>query len=254
MMREEPDPAVLYPEVAERGSLAAALQAVAADQGLSLNMIASERDLLRHATAPSVLSHREKLFVTAWHFERRWSVSGSANNGILVSGDTDNLNHIPVVVHAWAEGAPLSEIEQAASFDLLNGRFEVPDGNHADIITSEWQLVLKEARHTNWPKYQALIEATYAEPKLRKLYPFTSHWALGFATIPYVRASSFGILVAFTERGDYIITDWDTAGPVGRHTEVARVSTPAEAISIVIDRLSEGLDPDDQSAQAPETD
>ncbi|MFH9040705.1 DUF6193 family natural product biosynthesis protein [Streptomyces sp. NPDC017966] len=30
--------------------------------------------------------------------------------------------------------------------------------------------------------HQALIEAAYAEPTLRALYPFTSHWALRFST------------------------------------------------------------------------
>ncbi|MEW2077170.1 DUF6193 family natural product biosynthesis protein [Streptomyces sp. NPDC013433] len=30
--------------------------------------------------------------------------------------------------------------------------------------------------------HQALIEAAYAEPALRALYPFTSHWALRFST------------------------------------------------------------------------
>ncbi|WP_420082142.1 hypothetical protein ACN6AT_34645 [Streptomyces sp. JL4002] len=43
------------------------------------------------------------------------------------------------MIHAWAEGAGLDDIGQAATFDLLTGRFEVPDNNPADVIASEWQ-------------------------------------------------------------------------------------------------------------------
>src|SRR5258708_32266604 len=150
-MRKDPAPAVLYPDVAERGSLAAALRAMADDQGLSLSVVATASDPLRHATAPSIVPHREVLIVTAWHFERRWWISGSANNGMLVSGVTDDLNDVPAVVHAWAEGATLNKIDQVASFDLLTGRFEVPDGNPADVIAAEWQYMLKDAQQSDWP-------------------------------------------------------------------------------------------------------
>lgn len=241
-MKQEPDPAVLFPDVAEKGSLAAALQAVAADQGLSLTMVATESDPLRHATASSILPHREALFVAAWHFERRWRVSGSANNGILVSGVTDDLSHVPAVVHAWAEGVPLSGLGQAARFELLTGRFEVPDGNPADVIASQWQYMLKDAQHTDWPEYQALIAAAYAEPKLRKLYPYTSHWALSFSATPYPFTPSFATLEA-SRGGDYTIREWWN-GPA-----LTQVPTPAEAISIAVDRLPEGLDPDERTTK-----
>lgn len=70
-MRQEPDPAVLYPEVAAEGSLAAALQAAAARQGLSLAMVATQSDPFRHATIDSVAPHRRAMFVTARHSSRR---------------------------------------------------------------------------------------------------------------------------------------------------------------------------------------
>ncbi|MFC4071920.1 DUF6193 family natural product biosynthesis protein [Actinoplanes subglobosus] len=233
-MREEPDPAVLYPDVAAHGSLAAALQAAAADQGLSLTMIATPSDLVRHATMPSVLPHREALFVSAWHFERKWWVSGSANNGLLISGTTPDLHLLPRVVLGWAEGASLGEIAQAAPFDVLTGRFEVPDGNPADVIAAEWQYTLKDAQQSDWPEYLALIEAAYAEPKLRRLYPYTSHWELSFSATPYPFTPSFATLVA-SRGGAYTVKEWWN-GPA-----LAQVTTPAETISIAVDRIPEGL-------------
>ncbi|GAA1017725.1 hypothetical protein Aple_024780 [Acrocarpospora pleiomorpha] len=238
-MRKEPDPAVLYPDVAELGSLAAALQAMAADQGLSLSMVASASDPLRHATAPSVVPHREALFVSAWVFERRWRICGSANNGILIEGVTDDLNDVPALVHGWAEGATLQEIDQAADFDLLTGRFEVPDGNSADVIAAQWQYTLKDAQQSDWPEYQALIEAAYAEPKLCKLYPYTSHWALSFSATPYPFTPSF-VSIEASRGGGYTIREWSN-GPA-----LTRVPTPAEAISIAVNRLPADLGPNDR--------
>ena len=233
-MREEPEPAVLYPEVAAQGSLATALQASAADQGLSLPMIATPSDPLRHATIASVLPHREALFVAAWHFERRWWVSGSANNGILISGTTPDLHQLPNVIFGWARGASLDEIAQTATFDVLTGRFEVPDNNPTDIIASEWQWLLKDARNADWPEYDALIKAAYAEPRLRRLYPYTSHWALSFSATPYPFTPSFATLVA-SRGGDYTVRE-------GRNGPTLReVVTPAEAVSIAVDHLPEDL-------------
>jgi Family of unknown function (DUF6193) len=239
-LREEPEPAVLYPEVAARGSLAAALQASAADQGMSLTMVATASDLLRHATINSVLPHREALFVAAWNFERRWWVQGSANNGILISGTTPDLHQLPKVVLGWAEGASLDDIAQAAPFDVLTGRLEVPDGNPADVIAAEWQYLLKDAQQADWPEYQALIQAAYAEPGLRRLFPYTSHWALSFSVTPHPFTPSFATLEA-SQGGDYTVREWWN-GPA-----LAQVATPAEAISMAVDRLPGDLGQGDQS-------
>jgi hypothetical protein len=238
-MREEPDPAVLYPDVAASGSLATRLQAVAADQGLSLSVAPTASDPLRHASVPSLVSHRQPLIVAAWHFERRWWISGEANNGLLVSGATDDLSDVPAVGHAWATGATLDKIDRVASFDLLTGRLEVPDGNPAGVIASEWQRMLKDALRSRWPEYQALIEAAYAEPRLRRLYPYTSHWALSFSATPYPFTPSFATLEA-SRGGDYTIRErWN--GPA-----LTQVPTPAEAISIAVARLPERLHPDER--------
>jgi hypothetical protein len=196
-------------------------------------MVATPSDPLRHATIASIAPHRDALFVAAWNFERRWWVSGSGNNRLLVNGTTPDLHQLPRIVLGWAEGASLDEIDQAAPFDVLTGRFEVPDNNPADVIASEWQWMLKDARNADWPEYQALIEAAYTEPKLRRLYPCTSHWALGFAAAPNLPYSSPSFVSVDSPRGsgDYTIREWWN-GPA-----LSQVPTPAEAISIAVDRI-----------------
>lgn len=231
-MRPEPDPAVLYPDVAAHGSLAVALQASAAEQGIPLVMRANPSDPLRHATAADVVAHRAAPYVTAWNFERKWSVWGLSRNRIVIYGETTDLHHLPKVVAGWAHGADLAEIAEAASFDALTGRFEVPDGNPADVIASEWQWMLEEARLADRPEYRALIEAAHAEARLRGLFPYTSHWALGFDAAPSPTSFPSFVSVGSPLKNDHCYTirrSWD--GPV-----LARVRTPEEAASIAVTR------------------
>ena len=138
-------------------------------------MSVTPSDPLRQATITSVVPYRHRSYVTAWHFERSWTIWGSSNNRLMVCGTTKDLRELPRLIHGWAEGTGLDEIAEVAPFKVLTGRFEVPDNSPANVIASEWQVLLKDARDADWPQYQALIEAAYDQPKLRRLYPFTSH-------------------------------------------------------------------------------
>ncbi|MGW3324258.1 DUF6193 family natural product biosynthesis protein [Streptomyces virginiae] len=235
-MSHEPNPAVLYPDVAAHGSLAAALRAEAAAQGMSLPLAVTSSDPLRHATVTGVVPHRHSSYVAAWRHERKWGFWGSSNDRLMICGSTQDIRELPQVIRGWAEGAGLDEIRQAATFDLLTGRFEVPDKNPADVITSEWQWLLKDADRTDWPQYQALIESAHAEPKLRRLYPYSSHWALGFAEKPdSPYTPSFVSIGSPHGAGHYTIREWCN-GPVLHH-----VTTAAEAIAIAVDRIPAAL-------------
>src|SRR5687768_4934886 len=64
LVSREPAPAVLYPDVAAHGSLAAALHAAAAGQGLSLPLAVTPSDPLRHTTIASVVPHRHSSYVS----------------------------------------------------------------------------------------------------------------------------------------------------------------------------------------------
>jgi hypothetical protein len=236
-MSNEPDPTDLYPEIAGKGSLAAALEDLGHQQGLSIRMSVTESDPLRHATIASVVSHREPMWVGAYHFERRWLVSGSANNGLLVSGNTDDLGKIPLVVQAWGQDAGLEDIGRLAAFDLLTGRLEVPDGNPAGVIEAEWRSLLKGAQDAGWPEYQALIKTAYAEPRLRELCPYTSHWSLSFSATPYPFTPSFATLTAGRQGAPYDVREWWN-GPTLTH-----VSTAEEAVAIAVARIPQDFGP-----------
>ncbi|MFI5532938.1 DUF6193 family natural product biosynthesis protein [Kitasatospora sp. NPDC051853] len=232
-MPPEPNPAVLYPDVAAYGSLAAALRALADADGTVLDLTASSVDPLRQASATGVHAHRKSLAVSAHPTERRWSVTAFGNNGLLLSGSTDDLGHLPPVIEAWVSGAPLEAVAESARFDVLSGRPEVVDGTAADVIAAEWAWILRQARDADWPEHLALVEAAHAEPRLRELYPFTSHWALSFAAGPDAPPDAPPFLSLQAPHGTppYTVREsWN--GPV-----LARVDGPAAAVAFAVARL-----------------
>ncbi|GAA4613901.1 hypothetical protein GCM10023195_60430 [Actinoallomurus liliacearum] len=120
----------------------------------------------------------------------------------------------------------------------LTGRLEVLDQNPALLAESEWQHLCKEAGEVNWPEHHALIEAAYAEPRLRQLYPFTSHWSLRFSTETRPNLSREVLVCLHPRHGkDYIVT----AGYTGRI--LGGTAAAEEAVSLAAHHLPAGLRP-----------
>ncbi|KAB1153338.1 hypothetical protein F6X68_14500 [Micromonospora sp. AMSO12t] len=233
-----PDPAVLYPEVAAEGSLAAALRAIAVEQGLSVPVPVTESSSLYGTLVPTTVPHREELKVSASYVERRWFITGcERDQGLaLIQGDTLDLAQVARAAQAWHDGTPLTDIPQAASFVELTGRFEVPDRDPTRLVESEWRHLLKEAAEVSWPEYHALIEAAYAEPRLRQLYPFTSHWSLRFSTKTRPNLSG-DVLVCLHPRRD---KDYSvTLGYMGQ--DLGETATAEEAVSLAARNLPADL-------------
>ncbi|MFC9249483.1 DUF6193 family natural product biosynthesis protein [Streptomyces sp. NPDC057136] len=241
-MVTRPDPAVLYPDVAARGNLGAALRAVAEEEGFSLPLIASASDSLDHAVAESTLPHRLPLHVNARVFERVWSIRGteSFQDMALVEGTTDNLAQVARAVRAWHDGVALSDIPRAAPFVQLTGRFEVPDNDPVRLTASEWQHLRTEAGPLGQAgsAYRALVEAAHAEPALRGLYPFTSHWVLRFSATTRPHLSSVGPCVIGHDVDRYTVS----ADFMGEDV-LARAATAQEAVAAAVRHLPPGLGP-----------
>lgn len=235
-----PDPAVLYPDVAARGSLAAALLTEGCP-GAAL-LTCPDSASLDHATVESTLSHREPLQIRASLRERRWSIRGTEpfEGAALMDGETDDLAQLADAARAWHDGTSLADIRRAAPFVHLTGRFEVPDLDPVRLTESEWQGMLQEAGELDhdydWrTTYQALIEAAYAEPALRALYPFTSHWALRFST-----TTRPGLTIV----GPSLMANSDGTYGVGRgfiSQDLGGFATAHEAVALAVRHLPFGL-------------
>ncbi|WP_234322343.1 DUF6193 family natural product biosynthesis protein [Streptomyces sp. NRRL B-24720] len=85
------------------------------------------------------------------------------------------------------------------------------------------------------PAYQALIEAAHAEPTLRRLYPFTSHWALRFSTTTRPNLTVVGPMLSARSLDDYTVSKTFTGH------DGAQFSTPRDAVSAAVRELPNGL-------------
>ncbi|MFD9354720.1 DUF6193 family natural product biosynthesis protein [Streptomyces sp. NPDC060031] len=239
-MTTPPDPAVLYPDVAACGSLAAALQTEGCLGGVPVT--SPDSAPLDRATIESTLPHREPLQISAWEHERRWSIRGTEpfEGAVLMDGETDDLAQLARAARAWHDGASLADIRQAAPFVHLTGRFEVPDLDPARLTESEWQYMRQQASELEyaWQQtYQALIEAAHAEPALRALYPFTSHWALRFSNTTRPGLTIVGPSLMAHSNGTYGV------GTGFISTDLGECATAHEAVALAVRHLPSGLGP-----------
>lgn len=241
-MTTRPDPAVLYPDVVARGSLAEALRAEAQGRLGTSPVTPEDCTPLIFADVASTVPHREPLEIRASWSERRWSIRGKERyeDATLFDGGTDDLAELVRAAQAWRDGASLTDIRRAAPFVHLTGRCEVPDGDPGRMVEAEWQFMRRQAEELEYDwqaTYQALIEAAYAEPALRALYPFTSHWALRFSgtTRP-------GLKIV----GPSLCANGDGTYGLGRGfmtMDVGTFSTPQEAVALAVRHLPAGLGP-----------
>ncbi|MFF1909663.1 DUF6193 family natural product biosynthesis protein [Kitasatospora sp. NPDC058218] len=226
------DPAVLYPDIAACGGLAAALRTEAEGCLRAVPVTSPDSSPLLHASVASTLPHREPLQISASSHERRWSIRGTEafQSVPLVDGTTDDLAEVARAARAWHDGAAPDDIRRAAPFVHLAGRFEVPDRDPARLTESEWQRMRQEARdleYTWQETHQALIEAAHAEPALRALFMRAPIWATRAAwTVARARTSRVaGVVAAATARST-------CAGTIGCSTEYPYCPTLIGAVGL----------------------
>ncbi|GLF95315.1 DUF6193 family natural product biosynthesis protein [Streptomyces yaizuensis] len=240
-MPTSPDPAALYPEIAAFGSLAAALRAAAEGCLGAVPVTSPDSGPLIAATVASTVPHREPLRISAYRYERRWSIRGTEpfQRMALVDGDTDDLAEVARAARAWHDGTALDDIRRAAPFTHLTGRYEIPDHDPVRLVASEWRHLRQEAGELDYswqPAYRALIEAAYTEPALRALYPFTSHWSLRFSTATRPSLAIVGPCLTAYGEGTYGVASLMAGEP-------DRFATAREAVAAAVRRLPPGLGP-----------
>ncbi|MGW1350838.1 DUF6193 family natural product biosynthesis protein [Streptomyces sp. NPDC002409] len=240
-MPTPPDPAVLYPDVAACGSLAAALRTESCLGAVPVT--SPDSHPLLHATVASTLPHRAPLQISAWAHERRWSIRGEEpfQGMALIDGRADDLAQVAGAARAWHDGASLEDIHRAAPFVHPTGRFEVLDHDPARLTESEWRSMRQEADEMErdaWQEgYRTLVEAAYAEPALRALYPFTSHWVLRFSSTTRPHLTIVGPCLTANGDGTYGVGRGFITQDLGRFT------TPHEAVALAVSRLPSALGP-----------
>ncbi|WP_018545922.1 DUF6193 family natural product biosynthesis protein [Streptomyces sp. LaPpAH-108] len=128
----------------------------------------------------------------------------------------------------------LEDIREAAPFMHPTGRSEAPDGDPARLTESEWHEIRREAAELDylWQETcQNLIEAAYAEPALRALYPFTSHRALRFSTTTRPHLAITGPCLSANSDNTYGVGRGFTSQDLGQFT------TAREAVEAAVHHL-----------------
>ncbi|WP_190214764.1 DUF6193 family natural product biosynthesis protein [Kitasatospora indigofera] len=174
----------LYPDLAAAGSLTAALELVAAELGVDITVVPHEGGSPVTAGISSPVSGRKAMSIYTGSHSRVFSVSGWGGPGIeLITGATPDLADVVRAGVAWREGMPLRELTLQLPFLRSNERAEAHERGPAAVVELQWRNMREQAADApGFPEFDALVEAAFAEPRLRQLYVYSSHWTLGFSS------------------------------------------------------------------------
>lgn len=179
-MRMNPD---LYPDLAAAGGLSAALEQRAAELGADLVLVPLEGGSPVTAGIASSVPGRKPMSVYIGATDRWFSVSGWGQGVELVSGATPDLADVVRAGVAWGQDLNLRELRDAAPFLHSSDRAEAHERGPAAVVELQWRKMREQAAEApDFPEFGALVEAAHAEPRLRQLYVYSSHWTLGFSS------------------------------------------------------------------------
>jgi hypothetical protein len=170
-----------YPDVTAAGDLRSALQDQFDSAGLSLHaqQVESPGWVLTHAVVRAVDRH---VYVRMISGDRAFGLDFGTPGFQMAHGVTADLRDGAAAVSAFLNGARLRQLSAAWPFVSFGPFAEAFECGEAEAIAFRWQRLLDpppaRARHLHG-LYEFLVAAS-GEPRLRALYPFTSHDDLGF--------------------------------------------------------------------------
>ncbi|MBY8877992.1 DUF6193 family natural product biosynthesis protein [Actinacidiphila acidipaludis] len=233
-----PDP-VLYPDLVAAGGIDAALRRIASDLGLDLGEVPGGAGYAGGGPARSGPdAYRQPLTVHLASEERAFIVSGWSRGVELVRGRTPDLHQVARAAAVWRSGASLHELRALCPFVTFGELAEAHERGPADAVAVKWRQ-LRESLHGGVPSptVRSLVEAAFAEPKLRQLYPFTSQRSLHFTTCT---GYPFTWVVPFVDP----LQDgrFRVCGP-SRRAVIGETDTAEEAVALVVRNLPADIGP-----------
>ncbi|MFD5621312.1 DUF6193 family natural product biosynthesis protein [Streptomyces yangpuensis] len=172
---------VLYPDLVAAGGLASALEDAAAELGAEIAVLPGDWGPLISAGIAAPHPGRKPLSVRAGADRRRFAVAGWSAGVELVAGETPDLRDVVRAGVAWGAGKGLAELTTLSPFLHFGELAEAHERGPAAVVDVQWLRIREQAAaEPQFPEFGLLVEAAHAEPRLRQLYPFSSHWTLGF--------------------------------------------------------------------------
>jgi hypothetical protein len=226
-----------HPDVMAAGSLAAAIEAAADRLGRPAgSVLPTEHAPLTSASVHGESASRGRLSVGTDSALRGFRVEGWGGGICLLVGDLDELGDVVEVVRLWRDGTPLRDIERLVPSVELTSRGAVFDQGPEHVVAGEWQRVRQGTPGGDDTNLHALVEAAYREPRLRRLYPYTSHEVLNFSTTTGYPFSPSP--VSLTAYGEGKFRVWNAAGAV-----LGDTATAEEAVALGVAHLPADLGP-----------
>lgn len=226
-----PDLAALYPEVALAGSLVPALRAELRRNGFDLPVLSPAASGWRHTEATVGDDHRHVSILLG--IEERWFLQEFWERGVMMaSGKTTELATAAGAIGLWQSGNTLRELHAAWPYVYYGELAEAYE--HGDPVETKWRIYRQtRARHID----HDLIEAAYAQPRLRVLFPGTSHETLLLSRCtrpPFTRDLP---AIKTLRDGRYEVA-WLPNAPHGPR-QIALVDSAQEATALVVTHLPE---------------
>ncbi|MFJ1755166.1 DUF6193 family natural product biosynthesis protein [Kitasatospora sp. NPDC088134] len=159
----------------------------------------------------------------------------SRGRAVLAQGGAPDLTAAVRAVSTWLAGADLAAIRRTAPFLHVEDWAFVHERTPLDRVELEWRSRLQRFEHSvfPWPDFmKPLWEAAFAEPRLRRLYPVTSHYTLWFASNTAFPFERVGAAIQPLFDGTFLVR--------GRSAEPAAgttVASVAEAVALAVAAL-----------------
>ncbi|WP_405996719.1 DUF6193 family natural product biosynthesis protein [Streptomyces sp. NBC_00829] len=228
----------LYPDLAAVGSLAAALEQLAAELGIDLTVVPHDGGSPVSAGIASSIPGRRPLSVYIGADDRWFGVSGWGQGVELITGATPDLADVVRAGAAWDQGRSLRELRAGLPFLHVSERAEAHERGPAAVVELQWRTMREQAAEApDFPAFGELVEAAHAEPRLRQLYVFSSHWTLGFSSctgFPF----HVEVAIAPSHNGSpYLVMTHPHSVVIGE------AATAEEAVASAVSHLPAGLGP-----------
>jgi hypothetical protein len=243
-----------YPEVAAAGDLRTALQETFDTAGMPLTAqyVESPGWVATHAV---VRAADRQVYVHMRSGDRAFAVDLGIPGFQMAHGLTADLRNAAGAISTFLNGATLRQLGAAWPFVTFSPFAEAFERGEADAIAYRWQQLLDPAsvRARQRRDLHDFLVAASGEPRPCALYPFTSHYDLGFRrSVPDLQSRASAWVRPLGE-GLYLIAGRDrrqlhTSGPTPKtiwNTDpVPGALGPApaqESVALVLEALDRDL-------------
>ncbi|MFD7732374.1 DUF6193 family natural product biosynthesis protein [Kitasatospora phosalacinea] len=154
----------------------------------------------------------------------------------LAMGRTPDLTEILRGASRWLAGADLTEIRRTTPFLHVEDWALAHEQAPLAFVELEWRTRLQHfdhGLHRSPDHVRDMWRAAFAEPRLRRLRPVSSHYRLWFSTVPHFPFENVGVAIDPRADGTYQIWNrWRSRAGDATLPEPVTVATATEAAAL----------------------